>query len=269
MQGNVLLEKCRAGKTVIGLGVMYGAPGIVEGMCKDVDFAWIDGQHGLYGYDSLLATMRAADAVGVDALMRVPGHEYGVVGPIADLAPSAIMIPMVNNAEEAENVVANLTFAPRGRRSFGGRRVIDLYSRDYYRDRPIMLVPQIETVEAVNNVEEIVAVDGVDGVFFGPDDVRIQLGLPMDSSPLDTPQLRDAMVKTAAAANAAGKTAGTVSGTPEAFDLCLELGYRMIAGGGDVQFIRTSAVKRVAEMREAMGAKGVSAAQPGSSIYGG
>lgn len=253
MRPNQLLKKCRAGETVIGFGTMYPVPGIIECMCKGVDFVWIDGQHGQLGYDSMLAAVRAADVIGVDTLVRVPGHEFGVLGPVADMAPSAIMIPVVNNAGEAENVVANLTFPPRGRRSYGGRRVIDLDGRDYYLERPIMIVPQIETVEAVENVESIVAVDGVDVVFFGPDDMRVQIGLPINSSPLDTPSLRDAMAKTAAAAIAAGKVAATVGATPELFDLALEQGYRMIIIGGDVQFLRTTAIKRLAEVRKVLG----------------
>ena len=97
MSVNTLIEKLQAGKVVLGLGNMYPAAGIIECMCKGWDFVWIDAQHGAIDYRAALNACRAADGQGVDTLLRVPGHEPGLLGKFADLGPSAIMVPMVKN----------------------------------------------------------------------------------------------------------------------------------------------------------------------------
>ena len=106
--------------------------------------------------------------MGVDTLLRVPGREFGVVGPFADMAPSAILIPMVNTPDDAAEVVRALRFPPRGNRSFGSRRAVDLYSRDYYLESEPLLVAQLETPQAVENAHAIAETDGIDGTDVRP-----------------------------------------------------------------------------------------------------
>lgn len=270
MRANILFDKLRAGQTVFGLGSMYPAPSIIEGMCKGWDFVWIDAQHGQFSYDSMLGSIHAAAATGVETMLRVPGHEFGLVGPFADLAPSAIMFPMVNNAEEARNVVQNLRFAPLGRRSFGGRRVIDVDGREYYRERELMLVAQIETIEAVDNVEAIVNTEGVDAVFFGPDDMRVQLGIQINTPVSEDARLRAAMEKTVKTARNAGKFAGTVGPSPESLRTCLELGYQLVVCGGDVYFIRMGSSQLLEQVQtiSGTGTDSTSTKSP-TGVYGG
>ena len=270
MRPNILFDNIRAGQTMLGLCNMYPAPGLIEGTCKGWDFVWIDAQHGQYSYDSVLAGIHAAAAIGVEVLVRVPGHEFGVVGPFADLAPSAIMFPMVNNAEDARTVVQNVRFAPLGRRSYGGRRVIDIDGRNYYKDRELMLVAQIETLEAVDNAEAIANTDGVDALFFGPDDMRVQLGIGINTPVSEDDQLRAAMAKTATIARDAGKSAGTVGASPEALRMCKDMGYQLIACGSDVGFLRVNAAKLLESARTTIGAAATDkpTGKP-SGIYGG
>ena len=270
MRPNILFDKLRAGQTVVGLASMYPAPSIIEGMCKGWDFVWIDAQHGQYSYDSVLAAVHAAAATGVETMLRVPGHEFGVVGPFADLAPSAIMFPMVNNAEDARNIVQNLRFAPLGRRSYGGRRVIDIDGREYYKERELMLVAQIETLEALDNVEAIANTEGVDVLFFGPDDMKVQLGIGINTPASEDAQLRAAMEKTVKVARDAGKYAGTVAPSPESLRMCVELGYQLIVCGGDVFFIRMGSTQLLEQVQTVVGAGAAdkSTVKP-SGVYGG
>ena len=253
MDPNVLLEKIRAGNVVFGMACMYPASGIIESTCRDWDFVWLDGQHGQFGYESLLHAVQTAAATGVETLLRVPGHEDGLVGPLADLSPSAIMVPMVNNAEEAKAIVGRLRFPPLGHRSYGGRRVIDLYGRDYYRDRDLMVVAQIETLEAVDHAEEIIATEGIDCLFFGPDDMKVRMDIPINTPPLENPKLTAAMEKVAAVARAAGKFAGTVTPSPAATKAGIEMGYQMLVGGGDIMFLRLGAADCLEKMRAVAG----------------
>ncbi len=153
MSAESLRQRLQDGQRLLGVANAYPATGIIEGMCKGWDVVWIDGQHGQMGYDAALSAIRAAAACGIESIFRVPGHDQSMLGAYADLAPSGLMIPMVNTVAQAQAIAAALQFAPKGIRSYGGRRPIDLHGRDYYKTSPFVIA-QIETVEAVQNANE-------------------------------------------------------------------------------------------------------------------
>jgi len=253
MVPNRLSERLRQGQVCLGLSNGLPAPGIIECMYRGCDFVWVDGQHGQFSYDSALNAVRAAAAVGVDVLLRVPGHEHSTLCLFADMAPAAIMVPMINTAAEAEHAVRGLRFPPRGVRSFGGRRLADLYGRNYPWERELTVVVQIETTQAVANAGAIAAVEGVDCLFFGPDDMKMSLGIPMDVPLTGDPRLQQALEQTAQAALAHGKAVGCVCLTPDLARFAVGLGVRLVAVGGDGPFLKTMAATRLGEMRSALG----------------
>ena len=271
MATNRLCQRLRNGETCLGLGNMYPAAGIVEGMCRGWDFVWIDGQHGQMAYDACLGAVQAAAGLGLDTVLRVPGHEPGIVGPLLDLAPSALMAPMVNNAEDARRVVEATHFPPLGTRSYGGRRVIDLYGREYYLERETLVIAQIETLEAVDCAREIIGTDGIDMLFFGPDDAKVRMKIPIHTGIQEHETLREAMKRTADAALAAGKLCGTVAANAAALHTARALGYTCLVGGGDIMFLRTGSAAKLEELRGAMQVqeRGPAEAAPGGGVYGG
>lgn len=246
------LSKLPAGRMLLGLCNMYPSAGLVEGMCPGWDFVWIDGQHGQMAYDAMLHAIYAAEVAGVATVLRVPGHESSWLGLAADLDVDALMVPMVNTAEEAAEVARRTHFPPLGVRSYGGRRVIDRRGRDYYRQHRPLVMAQIETVEAVGHASAIIAVEGIDMLFFGPDDMKVSMGLPIDTNPVEHPQLRQAMERVASAARTAGKFAGCVAASPSNVQAAAEMGYHLAVGGGDIAFLRVAAAQRLAELRAAM-----------------
>ena len=264
---NPLLEQLRRGEVALGLCNMYPASGIIECMCRGWDFLWVDGQHGEMGYDGVLHAVQAASAVGIPALLRVPSHETACLSMFADLACSAVMAPMVNTVAQAERIVRELRFPPRGVRSYGGRRVIDLWGREYYHERELMVVTQVETPEALENAADIIALEGVDCLFFGPDDMKTRMGLPVNTRTTESPQLREAMELTVRAAKDAGKFAACVAPTPEALDMAAGMGYQMIVCGGDVHFLRIMASERLAQCREVLDSR--RRTEPGARGTGG
>jgi len=253
MPTNVLADKLRAGRTVLGVANMFPASGIIECMAKEWDFVWIDGQHGQHNATTALPSIQAAEAHGVGTLLRVPGHEYGILGPFADQSPSAIMVPMVDTVEDAQRVVDGLCFPPVGRRSFGGRRAVDVHGRSYHREAEMLVVAQIETLEASANAEAIITTQGIDALFFGPDDMKLRMGIPLDTPATEHEELRAAMAHTAAAATAAGKIAGTVIVAAAQLPPVMEMGYRMVVGGGDSGFMRSGSAAMLAELRAIVG----------------
>lgn len=276
MPANAMSDRLKAGDTLLGLCVMYPAAGIIEGMGAGWDFVWVDGQHGEMDYRAIVAALRSADLMGLTALLRVPTHEPGLLGMYADTDPAAVMVPMVNNAEQAGRIVSALRFPPLGTRSYGGRRVIDRNGRDYYRQRELLVVAQIETVEAAQNAGAIAATPGIDGLFFGPDDMKVQMGIDVNTPPLDHPRLLEAMTRTADAARAAGKFAAGVAPSAAALQKMRQMGYRMLVGGGDIAFLRTAAAAKLQELRGAIaqapkpaapGAPGAAGAPAAGSAY--
>lgn len=249
-----ILQRLQAGDIILGLSNSYPAAGIVELMCPGWDMVWIDGQHGAHDYNSIQAAVRAAERVGVSSLVRVPTHDPILLGTYADMDADAMMLPLVETREQAQSIARALRFAPVGNRSYGGRRVIDLNGRNYYQDYKPLIFAQIETLESVENAADIAAVEGIDLLFYGPDDMKTRLGIPIEVAALEHPQLREGMRRTAEIARAAGKFAGTTGGSPQTLPILREMGYQVIMCGGDVPYIRSMAPKSLAEMKQAMGA---------------
>jgi len=246
-----LKESLTNGDVALGFALSMPAAGIIEHAGRYWDWIWIDGQHGQHDYRSMLECVRVADACGAPPIVRVPGHDPGVIGRVLDMRPAGIMVPMVDTPEDARRVVEAFRFPPLGKRSYGGRRAVDLEGREYFQtvDAKTLLVAQIETQEAVRNAEAIAATEGVDVLFFGPDDMKVRLGIPINTAITESDQLARAMEATITAAKSAGKTGGSVAGTPETLRKAVSLGYRLIAGGGDVAFLRTTSPARFAELR--------------------
>jgi len=249
-----LRQKVQDNSVAMGLALMYPVAGIIECMTTGWDWLWIDGQHGQHDYRSMLECVRVAEACGVSPIVRVPGHEYGLIGPVMDMKPAGIMVPMVNNVQEALAVVRAMRFPPVGERSFGGRRVIDVGGRDYYKtaNEDTVLIAQIETEEAINNAEAIAATEGVDVLFFSPDDIKLRMGIPMNTSVADSEELTAAMERVIKAAKNAGKMGGNVTPTPATIKMSTALGYSLLVGGGDVSFLREGAPAKLAALRGAL-----------------
>jgi 4-hydroxy-2-oxoheptanedioate aldolase len=249
-------QKLKDGQVVLGVSLTFSAPGMIEHFGAGWDWVWIDGQHGQMDYRTLQECVRIADAMGIPPVVRVPGHEYGIIGPVLDMRPAGVMVPMVDTAEQAKQVVDAVRYPPLGKRSYGGRRIGDLEGRDYFKttNQDLLLMAQIETPEAVTNAEAIAATPGVDALFFGADDLKVRWGIPMNTAVPDSDQLSKAMEKTARAAKNAGKYAGCVAVAVPTLSLAMSQGYLILAGGGDVVFFRDACSKRLKELRDAIGA---------------
>ena len=249
MEPSRFRQRLADGEVLLGLANGHSAPSIIESIGRGWDFVWIDGQHGPYSYEAALSCVRAADAVGVDTLLRPPSQESGLLGMYADLLPSALMVPIVNDASQAKAVVDALRFPPRGNRSYGGRRPIDFLGRDYYLGPGLLLVCQIETPEAVRHAEEIITTDGVDALFLGADDLKVQLGIPVNTPNLESEPIAEATRRVAQAARKAGKFAGCIAVSPQTVKRCVEFGYQIIVGGADVAFLRAASAERLEVLR--------------------
>lgn len=247
----------QAGSPQFGLAVTYPSPGVVERIGADWDWIWIDGQHGELGYSETLQLVRACDLIGRPAMVRVPGHEAGPIGLALDMGAAGIIVPCVDTPEQARAVVDAAKFPPLGKRSYGGRRAIDRRSRTYSdtANHDTLLVAQIETPEAIDNVDQIAAIAGVDALFLGPDDLLLRRGLSMDA-PRSKENLGVELECVIRACRKHGKF-GVMVGVGAALrELGLEMGFQMIVSGADVPFLANSSKQAAAEARAAARAAG-------------
>jgi len=147
------------------------------------DYVVVDLQHGVASEPEALAMMQAAEAAGAIPVARVSTNHPTTIGRALDSGALAVIVPMVNDAEAARAAVAASRYAPEGTRSYGPVAATSRYSDDYARvaNRTVTCIVMIETAEALDNLDDILSVPGVDAVYVGPVDLSLTLGLPPDT----------------------------------------------------------------------------------------
>jgi 4-hydroxy-2-oxoheptanedioate aldolase len=233
-----VLQKLRAGGFVRVVGVnRVMAPWLAEVIGKiGFDVIWLDLEHRAHGYDVIDPIALACRATGIDLMVRIPKAEYGNPMRALECGAQGIMVPHCRSAEEARQWVRWCRYPPLGGRGFdsvGADAEFGLSdSRQYLQqsNREIFVALQIEDREAVDAVEEIAAVEGVDLLFLGPADLSISLGAPLQ---FDHPSMRSAVARVAEAARKAGIWWGTVTSSPTFAQQALDRGARMVTCAND------------------------------------
>jgi len=206
--------KLAAKQPVFGLSVMIPSPQIVE-MAGALGFDWVllDFEHGAISVETLQAMVMAAESSGITALARPSGHSEQEITRLLDAGVLGLQVPHVNTAEEAAEIVAAVKFHPQGRRGLAvgtraARYGIGLSQSEYVKqaNRETLVCVQLEELQALDNLEAICAVDGVDVVFVGPSDLSQALGVPGRH---DAPILQETMRKAFSRIISCGKLAGT------------------------------------------------------------
>jgi len=180
-----LRARLGAGEHVYGCFVRYPDPGLVELVAlQGFDFVVLDGEHGTMEPREAENMVRGTDVRGVPALVRVPANEAPVILRFMDTGAIGVHVPLVSSAEDAERAVRAVKYGPRGARGLTGVRAAAYGQRgplaEYVEaaNAETVVVVQIETRAALEEVSAIAAVDGVDVVFVGPTDLSHSLGVP-------------------------------------------------------------------------------------------
>jgi 4-hydroxy-2-oxoheptanedioate aldolase len=179
---------------------------------EDFDAVTLDMQHGGVDFAGAARAILAIANADKPAVVRVPLDDFATASRAADAGAAAVIAPMINSAKDAERFAEHLKFPPLGRRSWGPRAALalsGLSATDYLKTANAftLAIAMVETSEALDAVDEIIAVDGVDGVFVGPGDLSIALshGLILDTS---SSSVNKALDRVVASAKARGKFAG-------------------------------------------------------------
>ena len=175
------------------------------------DVVTLDQQHGTIGQETMVACLTAAQAVGLPGLVRIAENNAGLIGAALDGGAQGVICPMVNTGDDAEQLVASVKYPPRGKRSWGPYRAKPLIEGDYFSQANDWTIAcaQIETDEALANIDDILKCDSLDMVLAGPNDLAITLtGAPNiraaevnDALDLILKKAKEARVMTAVFAN--------------------------------------------------------------------
>lgn len=144
----------------------------------DFDSLTIDLQHGLIDYQTALVMMQSIAASGITPLARVPWNEPGIIMKLLDAGAMGIICPMINNADDAKKFIGATKYPPTGYRSTGPTRAVLIHGNDYHQEAndTIISLAMVETVEALNNVDEIAETEGLSGIYIGPSDLSVSMG---------------------------------------------------------------------------------------------
>lgn len=218
---NNILKKNAEGKKGIGLGLVYPSTEAIEliGMLGGFDYVNLDGEHGLFSPESIDAMVRVADGYGLTVTARVPSLAGSTINQFLDRGVMGILGPHVETAEQARELVDACRFVPKGQRSWGGGR------GTFYNDARLMGLPgpqrtewmaltnqqmlvmaQLETVTAFENLGQILAVEGIDAFSWGSNDLAQSMGLPGQP---DHPEVKAAEAAVADRIHAAGRKMST------------------------------------------------------------
>jgi 4-hydroxy-2-oxoheptanedioate aldolase len=251
MRENTAKAKWAAGQTTYGAWLSVPSSFSAEVMAhQGFDWVCIDMQHGVVDYQVALTMLQAIGTTQTIPFVRVPWNEFGIIGKVLDAGAMGIIIPMVNSVAEAEAAVAACRYFPDGSRSFGPTRAAFYAGTDYYSgaNREVACIPMIETRRAVEGIDEILSVPGIDAVYVGPADLSITLGLPprMDNGG----EFEEARLRIAEACRRHGVAPGIHANASLAAKHTAA-GYQMITISSDVGSLAAGAVR---DLREARGA---------------
>ncbi len=237
---NTFRDALRAGQRQIGLWVGLADPNAAE-LLATTGFDWLllDGEHAPNDPQSVLAQLRAVAAYPVHAIVRPVQAEVALVKQYLDIGAQTLLVPMIDTAEEAQLMVQAMRYPPEGIRGMGAAlaRASRWNQVENYLNRAndeMCLLVQAETVQALRNLPAIAAVEGVDGVFFGPADLSASMGYRGQPG---HPEVQKAILAGIQTVRAAGKAAGILATDVALAQQYLEAGALFVAVGVDTSLL--------------------------------
>ena len=222
------------------------------------DSLTVDLQHGHVDYQVAITMLQAISTTSITPMARVPWMEPGIIMKLLDAGAYGIVCPMINSRKECEAFVGACRYAPQGYRSFGPVRATWYGGKDYFKhaNETIIAMAMIETRQAVQNLDDILSVPGLDALYIGPNDLAISLGCAPSGVPTD-PIVLDAIKTIAAGAKRHKVIAGIHCGSTTMAKQMIAMGFQYTTLLADNAFLAGAAQSAVAEMRE--GSSGVRA----------
>lgn len=260
MRKNRLREIWASGGSVINGWLAIPSAFSAETMAhQGWDSLTVDLQHGVTDYQSAVNMFTAISTTSTVPMARVPWLEPGILMKVFDAGAYGVICPMVNTREDAERLVAYTHYPPIGTRSFGPIRGLLYGGPDYHQhaNDTIVVFAMIETRQGLDNLEEILAVPGLDAVYIGPSDLSLALGCKPTFDDVDPPAA-EAIEYVLAKAREHGKIPAIHNGTPEYALKRLEMGFRFVTIASDARLMAAGSQQVLAKMRDGMPAQDAS-----------
>ena len=264
---NTFKQALRAGQPQIGLWVGLADAYVAELLATSgFDWLLLDGEHAPNDVRSLLAQLQAVAPYPVTPIVRPVIGDAALIKQLLDVGAQTLLVPMVETAEQARALVAAMRYAPRGVRGVGTAlaRAARWGQVDGYLERAeqeLCLLLQVESVRGMDNLEAILAVEGVDGVFFGPADLSASMGLLGEPA---HPQVQQAILDGIAVVRAAGKAAGVLAPDPKLARRYLDAGALFVAVGVDTTLLTRACRELAAAYKGSPDSSAAGASAPGA-----
>lgn len=242
----LIRERLASGKPFVFPWV--GMPGVAQAAQiarMGFDAVAIDLQHSTVGNEEAAKMVAAINAAGSPAVLRLRWNDPGLIGFALDMGAGAVIVPMTNSVEQVEAMVKAAKYPPVGQRSWGGYTMLQaagVSAAEYLREAnsQTLILAMIETNEALDVVDSIAKVKGLDGLFVGPSDLSIALSNGGKIDRLGAGTIA-AMKKVAAACKANNLVAGAFAGTLDGVKAYSEIGFQFMAGPTDTDLMRSGA----------------------------
>lgn len=257
-RANFLFDAIASNRKLFGCWLELPSPAVAEIMgLVGYDLVVIDLEHGPAALHDATDMMRALAPSGTGAMVRVPANDRAFIKRVLDQGPDGIMVPMVQTAGDARDAVAACHYPPRGKRGWAaGVARAALYGLDetYTTETAnrMVLACQIESVEAVDNIDEICAVEGVDLIFVGRNDLAADAGHILDP---DHPEVERLVHRVVEVALQAGRKLGTVPSAGRQWLALYEAGFDIVVGPGDISLLRDAGRAEIRAFRERFGSR--------------
>jgi 4-hydroxy-2-oxoheptanedioate aldolase len=227
------------------------------------DTLTIDMQHGVIDYQAMVTMLQAISTTATVPIVRVPWLEPGILMKSLDAGAYGVICPMVNTREDAQKLVAWTTYAPRGSRSFGPVRAQLYGGADYasQADDTIVRFAMIETAQALDNLDAILSVEGLDAIYVGPSDLSLSLGCKPLFDHVE-PKAAQAIDHIIERAKAHGVKAGIHNGLPAVAQARIAKGYRFVTLSSDARILAAGSQELLTQVRA-----GMPAAAPAAGAY--
>lgn len=250
----MLKNNLKKNKLTIGSWIMMGDPTSVEVMAlAGFDWLAIDIEHTSINLDKLNVLIQIIQAKKIKALVRVSKNEEVIIKKILDMGADGIIVPMINSKDDAINAINYAKYPPIGMRGVGLTRASQYGEKfeDYKKwvKDELVIIAQIEHINAVNNIEQIIKVDGIDGVLIGPYDLSASMGFP---GKFDDIKFKDAIKKVTDVCKANNFPSGfhIVDTNSKVVQTRIDEGFTFLAFGIDYMFLKNSASKELKNLNK-------------------
>ncbi len=253
---NLLIKKLKSGKKVLGTFFEIGSISAIEALAyTGLDYIIIDSEHGPFGIESNMEFIRAAELKNLTPLVRIHEVSRSAVLKNLDIGAKGLIIPCVESVEQVKDLVKWGKYAPVGQRGFFTARPTGYGFEDFAKDIPTLfntsnretlLIPQCETLGCLNNIEEITSIEGVDGIFIGPYDLSIAMGIAGEFS---NPKFLAAIERILKSCKDNNKLCFMFTMNPKMANTYFEQGFDAVAVGMDISFFIKSLKDMVKSIR--------------------